>query len=346
MPSSIRKVQFTAFGPPSNVVVVDDTLPDPPKDHVQIKVLYSGFSGSDINMRLGVYPLQKKAPLTPGYCLVGHIHANGPNSTKFQPGTLVVVLTKYDSQATFANVPEKYLVPVPEGVNPKAATAMVLDWTTAYGMVDRAAKISADDVVFIHGLSGAVGYALLALCKLRGATKIYGTASARNHKALEELGARPFVYTDKKWIDEMRSLGGATAVFDPLGFESWDESYSILSTTTSSILVGYGGNAASLPNASSSDTANFKGRSPIWPTTKLLARNLTLCKRSTSFFYIDKDQKTFLPDLETLLSIVQKGQVDVKIKKVIDGLDNVRAAHEEWSSMKGIGSVVVKIGEE
>jgi NADPH:quinone reductase-like Zn-dependent oxidoreductase len=332
-PTAIRKVTITAFGDPSNVKVVDDVLVDPPKNHVQIKVLYSGFSGADINMRLGVYPLQKKAPLTPGYCLVGRVHMNGPNCSKFAPGDLVCSMTMYDAEATYSNVAEKYLFSVPEGLDHQAATALILDWNTAYGMVYRAAEVKSGDKVFIHGMSGAVGYALTQLCLLKGA-QVYGTASARNHDAIRTLGCTPFEYRNHDWVQHMKSLGGAQAVFDPLGFESWDRSYSILSLD-GSVLIGYGGNGATLNGEDA--------RSVIWPTTKLLAQNLKLCKRRTKFYYIDKDQKTFEPELRALFDLVMTNKVKVNIKKVVPNLDAVPKVHEEWTRLEGMGSVVVKV---
>ena len=55
MPAQIRKVLIPTFGGPEVVQVVDSTLPDPAPKHVQVKVIYSGFNGSDINMRNGTY---------------------------------------------------------------------------------------------------------------------------------------------------------------------------------------------------------------------------------------------------------------------------------------------------
>lgn len=330
MPTEIKNVSITAFGGPEVVKIVHSSLPDPPPKHVQVKVLYSGFSGTDINMRLGHYPMQKKAPLTPGYCLVGTVHANGPNSTKFKVGDLVACLTVYDSEATFSNQPEKYLIPVPEGLDLKVATALVLDWNTAYGMTK--GKLSKGDEVFVHGMSGAVGYALLMLAKLQGA-EVYGTASSRNHQAIRDLGATPFEYRNKDWIKAMQDMGGVQAVYDPLGFESWDESYSILSAKGGT-LFGYGGNLASLNGT--------EPRSVVWPTVKLLAQNLKLCHRRTTFYYIDKNQDTFEPNLKELFQMALEKKIDVSIKKVWS-LDDVPTAHTEWTSMTGMGSVVVEV---
>ena len=66
---AIRKALITEFGDESKIVVVDDQIADPAAGEVRVRVEYSGFSGADINMRRGVYPFQKKAPLTPGNCL-------------------------------------------------------------------------------------------------------------------------------------------------------------------------------------------------------------------------------------------------------------------------------------
>src|SRR3954468_13927332 len=99
MSTTIRKALISSFGDPSQISIITTSLPPPPTSHVQVKVLYAGFGGGDINMRLGIYPMQKKAPLTPGYCLVGRIHTNGPECSKFEAGDLVACLSIYDADA-------------------------------------------------------------------------------------------------------------------------------------------------------------------------------------------------------------------------------------------------------
>lgn len=335
MPVNITKVLFTAAGGPEVITVVDDVLPDPITGHVQVKVIYAGFGGSDINMRNGTYPLQKAAPLTPGYCFVGRVSANGPESNKYKPGDLVCSLTKYDSQATYINVPEKYIIPVPTGVKLQAACALVLDWTTAYGMVYRSAKVQAGAKVFIHGLSGAVGQALFRLCKLEGAV-IYGTASPSKHAQLLSQGiTEVFDYKSKDWMKSMLALGGANVVFDPLGFESYDESFSILNRYRG-VLVGYGGNLGLLNGSS-------EQKSPLMANLKLVARNLAFWDhRATRFFWVDKDQKTFVPELLALFELVRDEKVEVAVKQVFP-LQDVPRIHRDWQSLEGVGSCLVKV---
>jgi synaptic vesicle membrane protein VAT-1 len=82
---------------------------------------------------------------------------------------------------------------------------------------------------------------------------------------LRRAGAVPFDYSNKTWIGTMQKLCGMDAVFDPLGFKSFDESISIL--RKGGILVGYGMN---LPGLSKANPP------PVVPVVlKLLARNFS-----------------------------------------------------------------------
>lgn len=338
MPQTIRKALISGFGDESNVNVVSAEINDPAKGEVQVRILYSGFNGADINMRIGVYPMQAKPPFTPGYCLIGTVEQNGSGSKRFSPGTMVCALTVYDAEAELANVAEKYLISVPHGLDIQKVCALVLDWTTAYGMVHRSAKVKEGQRVFIHGLSGAVGLATGRLCQLAGA-KVYGTASQRNHDTLRAMGFQPFVYTDKNWMTAMKDLGGADAAFDPLGFESFDESYSILSHNDA-CLVGYGHNLATL-------SGEGERGSKFTATAKLLSRNV-MCPiehRHTRFFYITKDDKTFEPELQTLFNLLAQGKIDVQIKGIFN-LEDIQEAHRSWTKGgSGVGSMLIRVGD-
>ncbi|KAF7535392.1 hypothetical protein G7Z17_g13213 [Cylindrodendrum hubeiense] len=337
MSTTIRKAVISSFGDVSNINIISAELPPPSLHEVQVSIIYAGFSGTDINMRLGVYPMQKAAPFTPGYCFVGRVRSNGPSSTKYKAGDAVMALTMYDSHAESINVPEKHLIPVTAGIDLKQAAVLIVDWNTAYGMVIRAAKVSKGQRVFVHGLSGAVGYAIAALCRSRGAI-VYGTASERNHNILKDLGVTPFVYSDKMWIADMQAVGGVHAVFDPLGFESWDESYSILSSTEESILVGYGRNLATLTGQ--------KIGSGYPSMLKLMARGLKCwTKKSTKFYYISRDDDTFELDLRVLMDMVKDDVIRVSIKHVWE-LEEIKKAHDSWGKGLGIGSTLISVASE
>ncbi|KAI0403280.1 zinc-binding dehydrogenase [Xylaria palmicola] len=343
MATPIRKVVISEFGDVSKIGVEQSSIEPPKPGEVQVAPIYAGFSGADINMRRGQYPMQRKAPLTPGYCLAGRARTDG---ARVRAGDLVACLTVYDAQAELVNLPEKYLIPVPDGVAPDTAAALALDWATALGMVERAA-VARGQRVFVHGASGAVGYATATLCRLRGAD-VYGTASARNHAALRARGVTPFAYADKAWIGAMQGLGGAHAVFDALGAESWEESYSILPPCAGGgsdgpdergLLVAYGQNQSALTGAEPAGGS-------VLPFARLLLKNAKIFSaRRTCFYYITRDQPSFVPNLRRLFDMARDGTIDVVIKNVWD-MEDIKTAHQNWASSSGVGSNLIRISSE
>jgi NADPH:quinone reductase-like Zn-dependent oxidoreductase len=332
--SKMKKVVITEFGDESKLAIVESDISEPAAGEVQVSVEYSIVSGSDVNMRRGTYPFQKKAPLTPGYSVLGRVRINGEGCSKFNAGDRVACLSKYEGQAELINLPERFLVRVPEGVDQKAAVALVLDWVTAYQMLHRAADIKAGQKIFVHGLSGAVGGALLRLGEIQG-VQVFGTASSTKQEELRKLGAIPFDYSNKNWIVAMQELGGVDAVFDPIGFESFDESYSILKK--GGILVAYGMNLPALTKTP---------RRPVFPAiVKLLSKNLLFWSgKRTTFFGLTRTSKYFTPDLELLFLWLKSGKISVPIKATFR-LEEIQNAHREYASSASMGSIVIEISK-
>jgi NADPH:quinone reductase-like Zn-dependent oxidoreductase len=210
--------------------------------------------------------------------------------------------------------------------------ALVLDWVTAYQMLHHVAHVKSGQRIFVHGLSGGVGGALLALARVGGA-EVWGTASPTKHPALRALGAVPFDYSNKQWIGEAQTRGGVDAVFDALGYQSFDESYSIL--RRGGILVGYGMN---LPDLTKSH------RSPQLPVLlKLFARNLAFWSgKRTTFFGLRRSSKNYIPDLEQLFDLLLSNKIAVPIKATFK-LDDIQAAHREYASSQGTGTIIIEV---
>jgi synaptic vesicle membrane protein VAT-1 len=327
-----RKVLITEFGDESKLALVEEDIPEPAPGHVQVAVEYSVVCGSDVNMRRGTYPFQKKAPLTPGYSVVGRVRHNGKGSSRFGLHDRVACLTIYGGQTQLINLAERFLVAVPDGAEPKLAVALVLDWVTAYQMLHHAARVQSGQRIFVHGLSGAVGGALLALGKIQGA-EVFGTASPRKHDALRGLGSVSFDYANKNWIGALKEAGGVDAVFDPLGFESFDESYSIL--RKGGTLVGYG------MNLSGFSPGHRPAAVPV--VLRLLARNLLFWSgKRTTFFGVRRTSKNYIPDLTLLFEWLKSGRISVPVKATFK-LENIKDAHREYASSAGMGSIIIEV---
>jgi NADPH:quinone reductase-like Zn-dependent oxidoreductase len=78
-----KEVLITEFGE-TKLAVVEAEIAEPAAGEVQVAVEYSVVSGSDVNVRRGTYPFQKKAPLTPGYSVIGKVRLNGKGCSEFE----------------------------------------------------------------------------------------------------------------------------------------------------------------------------------------------------------------------------------------------------------------------
>ena len=65
-------------------------------------------------------------------------------------------------------------------------------------------------------------------------------------------------------------------------------------------------------------------------------------RKSTRFYYISRDDKTFKPDLNVLFELALEKSIAVRIKRIFS-LEEVPVAHRDWTKLTGMGSVLVKI---
>ena len=66
--------------------------------------------------------------------------------------------------------------------------------------------------------------------------------------------------------------------------------------------------------------------------------------KRTKFYFISRDSKYYLPDLEALFDLLRTGRLSVPIKAVIP-LRDIQRAHREWSQAAGIGSILIQVRE-
>src|ERR1700758_4478992 len=184
----MKRVLIDQFGGPAVVKVVEDDDPQPCDGQARVRVLASGVSLSDAQMRAGTYLGGPKPPFTPGYELVGVVDQLGPGCSRLRVCDRVGVLTQWGANAELVCVPENYAVEVPDDLDPAEVVSLVFTYMTAYQMLHRAAKAKRGETLLVHGAAGRVGTAVLELAAVAG-LRTYGTASAHDRAAVEGLGA-------------------------------------------------------------------------------------------------------------------------------------------------------------
>jgi NADPH:quinone reductase-like Zn-dependent oxidoreductase len=293
-----KSVIVTKRGGPEVLQITENDLRMPVAGEVRIKVLATGVGQTDINYRYGYSPLSPKVPFVPGYEVMGIVDAIGEGVTKIDIGDRVAALTGQGSYTEMIYLGQEHLVHVPQNLNPADVVTVVLNYTTAYQMLHRVAKVKAGDKVLLIGASGGVGTALLQVGKLAG-LKMFGTASQAKHNLLTELGATPIDYRTQDFVEVIHQAepNGLDFVFDGMGGEYGDRGLTVLKRGGK--LVAYAAPVGLL--------------SLLQGLIKLMFINVMPNGKSAEFYGITalymRDKKPFMEDLSQLFKLLEEGEI-------------------------------------
>ena len=195
-----------------------------------------------------VHSCKGPVPFTPGYEMVGIVDKVGPGVANPREGEMVAELCVVGGYTQYAIRPTRFLVPVPDGLDPAEAVCVPLAYLTAFQMLTRYRRLSSGATILVIGASGTVGTALLDLARHFGLNAI-GTCSAANMAVIESFGAKAVDYRDGDFVEVVRKLtvaqanvytdrAGVDAAFDAMGGAHFARSFACLAS--GGILVGYG----------------------------------------------------------------------------------------------------------
>lgn len=339
-----KRVIISKFGGAENLRLIEEVIPEPRADEVRIKILTAGVSLADILMREGVHPesLLRRTPFSLGWDIVGAVDKLGDkvsSTNRWTIGHTVAALPIVGGYAQYICLPSSQLVSVPSDLDPAEAVSMVLNYTTAYQMLHRCARIKFGERILVHGAAGGVGTALLQLGKLAG-LEMYGTCSHSKEKVVTDLGAKPIDYKSVDFVQEVFRLAeeGVDAVFDGIGTKSLLRSYKTLRDRGR--LVGYGFGSMTKVRRHQ----RYQIISNILNWVNVFALNLLPYRRKVIPYSIQTLKRRrpdwFRDDLTLLLNLLKQG----KIKPIIASrmpLDEADKAHELLEKGAVTGKIVL-----
>ncbi|MET0235033.1 MAG: medium chain dehydrogenase/reductase family protein [Kibdelosporangium sp.] len=260
MPNARTQVLLPGIVEPEGLEIHREPIPEPRPGQALVAVEATGVSFAEQQMRRGRYYDQPPFPFVPGYDLVGRVEKVGSGVEVVRPGSRVAALTKVGAWSSHVVLDAADLVAVPDGMESADAETVVVNGITAWQMLHRKAKVRKGDTILVHGANGGVGTTLVQLAKDAG-VKVIGTASARHHDRLRELGVEPIDYRTEDVFAQVRRLApaGVNAVFDHVGGRSVVNSWQVLAR---------GGTLVSYGSASTRDDSGSKQL----PVLSILAR--------------------------------------------------------------------------
>jgi NADPH:quinone reductase len=314
-----RVVQFTRFGDPDGIEVVDAPLPTADRGEMRVRVLASSVQYTDALIRRHLYPqtAARRPPFVLGYDVVGEIDQLGDGVRGFQVGDRVVDLTVVGSNAAYRTLRADRLTRVPASLDAAEVATLILSWTTAYRLLHRAARVQRGQRVLVHGAAGAVGQALLALGRLAG-LELWGTARAEHAALIRGLGATPLDYQREDFTPVLP--GGFDVVFDGIGEDGYRRSFAALKR--GGLLCAYGYSAGVQAQRRMLTMLMWIARLYLW-------RWLPGGKRAR-FYSINvmraRHPAWFREDLERLLGLLASRAIRPRVAERIS-FDEVAEAH-------------------
>ncbi|MCI9872289.1 zinc-binding dehydrogenase [Arthrobacter humicola] len=327
------------FGGPEVLQVVEIDDPRPGPGEVRVRVLASGVSFTDAQLRAGTYLGGPKPPFTPGYELVGIVDELGPGCSRVRIGDRIGALTVWGANAERVCVPEAYAVDVPEDLDPAEVVSLVFPYMTAYQLLHRTAQAKPGESVLVHGAAGRVGAAILelgALARLR----LYGTASGRDRAAVERLGAVAIDYQNEDFLARVRGLtgDGVDIALDGIGGPLSLRSFRALRPGGRLVVFGRYATIAQ-------GRKNWPGVIAWYAATGSVALWGWLSPRRKVLSYrIQKlrihHQDWFRADFFALLELLRRGEIHPVVAERLP-LSDVRRAHELLGSTAAKGKIVL-----
>jgi NADPH:quinone reductase-like Zn-dependent oxidoreductase len=240
MGGTYKATVLVGAGGPEKLVQREFPIPEPGKGEALVRVLACGLGSTEVGtMRRGSYPFAPKVPFIPGYDVVGIVEALGEDASGVAIGQRVACLSVFGGFGEVVVRGVRELVPVPDGLDSAEVVALVLNYVSAWQMIERVAKPLAGDLALVTGANGGVGSALLELLGLRG-VKVIGAASAAHRALVESYGARWIESRGIPLREALRPIApeGVDVSFDAIGGLASAECLD--ATRRGGRLVGYG----------------------------------------------------------------------------------------------------------
>jgi NADPH2:quinone reductase len=323
----MKAVQFTEYGGPEVLNVVELEKPVPTGHDVLIEIKSIGVNYADTARREGQYVVPTALPFIPGAEIAGVITKVGDKVTMAKPGMRVVTLIESGGYAEYALADERVLIPIPETLDDRTAVALPLQGLSAYHILKTMGRLEKGETVLVHAAAGGVGTIAVQLAKLFGAGKVIATASSEEKLALaREMGADVLVnYTEPNWEEQVLDATGGKGVNVALEMAGGDVFYKTLKClATFGRLVVYG--------VASGEQCR------LYPSS-LMARNQSVI----GFFLpqIMRKPEILQPSLVELFTYLREGKLRLTIEDVFP-LDEAANVHRLLQSRKTKGKLILE----
>lgn len=205
-------------------------------DHIVVKIL-SVARPNDTKDKDG---LCESMPLKgmPGVVMVGSVMSKTPRYCPLSFGDRVLAIfkdEKYYSE-TYANLPFKDLIKLKKNLEPWQQVSIVLSYIPALQVLQTCPFTVEDNKVLLNGGLGPINQALIHLCKVHRAKRIYVPVEPEYASLVREMGAKPMGPKHSDWGPTL--INSIDIVVDFIGSNKFITSKAMLVETGHMIVAG------------------------------------------------------------------------------------------------------------
>lgn len=320
----MRAIQITATGGPEALEVADRPDPVPGPGEVVVRVAAAGVNFIDTYQRAGLYPLT--LPQVLGLEGAGTVTAVGPEVADLAVGDVVAWSDVLGSYAEQVALPAARVVPVPAGLAPTQAAAVMLQGMTAHYLTRDSFRLQAGQRCLIHAGAGGVGLLLIQLAKRAGAEVFATVGSAAKVELARAAGADHVInYAEEDFGAAIEAQAGPKplhVVYDGVGRATFDRSLELLVLRGTMVTFG---------NASGPVD-------PVAPLRLSQLGSLTLTRPTLAHFVVTTQE--LRARAGEVLQLVADGTLTVRIGTQLP-LEQARQAHELLEGRRTTGKVLL-----
>jgi NADPH2:quinone reductase len=228
------EIAINRFGGPEVLEARDVPPQAPGKGQIRIRQQAIGVNFTDVHGRRGDYaPLHAlPMPLVLGMEAAGVVEAVGEGVERFRAGDRVAYASApIGAYRALRNFPAERCVALPAGVSEREAAAFLLKGLTLQTLLRRVFRVPSGAWVVFHSAAGGVGSLAGQWLRSIGARAIGTVGSEAKVASARAAGYEEvFVRGRDDWPARVRELsgGGAAAVYDSVGRDTWQGSLACL----------------------------------------------------------------------------------------------------------------------
>jgi putative PIG3 family NAD(P)H quinone oxidoreductase len=239
----MRAITIREPGGPDVLEWTEVPDPEPGPGEVLVEVAASAVNRADLLQRQGHYPPPPGASDILGLECSGTVAALGEGVEGWQYGDEVCALLAGGGYAEKVVVPAVQLLPVPAEVSLLTAAALPEVACTVWSNVVMISRLTAGEVLLIHGGAGGIGTHAIQVGKALGATVAVTAGSPERLERCSQLGADITInYREQDFVEVLKKENdGADVILDNMGASYLDRNIDALARDGRLAIIGMQG---------------------------------------------------------------------------------------------------------